>query len=84
MSQPQPGKGQQPKVNTKGVLGWWADNAVAANLLMIVIVIAGYVGFTRIDQVVMPAVGWNGVSISAAWPGAAPQEIGRASCRERV
>jgi len=75
MSQDAPVKGRQPKVNTKGILGWWASNAVAANLLMIVTLIAGYVGYTKIDQVVMPSVGWNGVSISTAWPGAAPQEI---------
>jgi multidrug efflux pump subunit AcrB len=63
------------KVDTKGILGWWASNSVAANLVMIMTLIAGVVGYLRMDQVVFPAGEFNGLTISVAWPGAAPQEI---------
>ncbi len=65
----------QRKVDTGGILGWWASNSVAANLIMIMIFIAGFVGYARMDQVVMPTAEWNGVTVSVAWPGAAPQEV---------
>ena len=62
-------------VNTGGFLGWWASNSVAANLLMIMTLIGGVVGYFRMDQVVFPTADWNIVTVSVAWPGAAPQEV---------
>jgi multidrug efflux pump subunit AcrB len=57
------------------LIAWWAKNPIAANLLMISLVIAGVFGFFRIEREVFPSADFNGAIISVAWPGASPQEI---------
>ncbi len=57
-----------------GIVRWWADNRVAANLLMIAILLAGLVAFFRIERELEPYVEFPGAEISIAWPGASPQD----------
>lgn len=57
------------------LIAWWAKNPIAANLLMISIVIAGVMAFSRIEREVFPSADFNGATVSVAWPGASPQEI---------
>ncbi|MBR9824246.1 MAG: efflux RND transporter permease subunit [Alphaproteobacteria bacterium] len=59
----------------KGILGWWARNSVAANLLMIVAVVGGFMGYNMLNREVFPTVAVNGATVSVAWPGASPQEV---------
>jgi len=56
-------------------ISWWAKNPVAANLLMIGIVLAGLLAFLRMEREVFPAIRVNWVEVTVAWPGAAPQEV---------
>lgn len=58
-----------------GIIAWWARNTVAANLLMIAILLAGVMGYLRVDREVFPSVAIKSAQISVAWPGAAPQEV---------
>lgn len=58
-----------------GLIAWWAKNPIAANMLMVAIVIAGIFSFNQIEREVFPSADFNGATISVAWPGAAPQEI---------
>ena len=58
-----------------GLISWWAKNPIAANLLMIAIIIGGFFGFSRIEREVFPSADFNGATVSVAWPGASPQEI---------
>ena len=58
-----------------GVIAWWTKNPIAANLLMVAIIIAGLFGFSNVEREVFPSADFNGASISVAWPGASPQEI---------
>ena len=58
-----------------GIVDWWANNKVAANLLMLGILIAGVVGFFRIERELDPYVEFPGAQISVAWPGASPQDV---------
>ncbi|MBL4619530.1 MAG: efflux RND transporter permease subunit [Marinicaulis sp.] len=58
-----------------GVISWWANNKVAANLLMIGIVLAGIVSFTRIERELDPFVEFPGAQITVQWLGASPQDI---------
>jgi len=58
-----------------GLISWWAKNSVAANLLMILCIIAGIIAFTRMEREVFPSATFNGATISVVWPGASPQEI---------
>lgn len=59
----------------RGIVAWWAQNSVAANLLMVVTFIMGIVGFTSLEREVFPAAEFNGASVSISWPGAAPADV---------
>jgi multidrug efflux pump subunit AcrB len=59
----------------KRLIAWWAYNPVAANLLMIGILLAGALGFISMEREAFPVFKPNQVEIDVAWPGAAPQEV---------
>ncbi len=59
----------------RGILAWWAKNSVAANLLMIIALIGGVVGFASMQRENNPAAVFPGASINVSWPGASPQEV---------
>lgn len=59
----------------KGILAWFARNSVAANLLMWMLLIGGLFSTVLINKEVFPSFKLNLLSISVAYPGAAPQEI---------
>jgi multidrug efflux pump subunit AcrB len=56
-------------------IAWWARNTVAANLLMVGIVISGILSFFAMEREVWPTFRINWVEVTVAWPGAAPQEV---------
>ena len=58
-----------------GVISWWANNKVAANLLMFGILIAGIVGMMRIERELDPFVEFPGAQINVIWLGASPQDV---------
>ncbi len=58
-----------------GVISWWANNRVAANLLMVGIFIAGVISFFTIERELEPYVEAPGAQISVVWLGASPQDI---------
>ena len=60
-----------------GPLAWMAQNNVAANLLMIVLLVGGLVMSGQIKQEVFPEVTVDLVNISVAYPGASPDEVER-------
>jgi len=67
---------QRPDEDThRGVLAWWAKNSVAANLLMLIALVGGVVGYFSMQRENNPGAVFPGASISVAWPGASPQEI---------
>ena len=57
------------------IIAWWVRTPVAANLLMVGIVLAGYLGFLAMEREAFPQVSPNQVEIEVTWPGAAPQEV---------
>lgn len=59
----------------RGIVAWWAKNAVAANLLMVMALIMGVFGFLRLEREVFPQADFNGVSVSISWPGASPADV---------
>lgn len=58
-----------------GIINWWADNRVAANLLMVAILVGGVVSFFRMERELTPYVEFPGARISVVWLGASPQDI---------
>lgn len=58
-----------------GLIEWWARNTVAANLLMVGIILGGIIGFQNMEREIDPTVRFNGLQVSVNWPGAGPKEI---------
>ncbi|GAA6184538.1 efflux RND transporter permease subunit [Aliiglaciecola sp. NS0011-25] len=58
-----------------GLIAYFANNAVAANLLMIFIAIMGAVTYFSLPRQMFPSIEVNFISIQANYPGASPQEI---------
>ena len=59
----------------RGPISWMAGNPVAANLLMIVLVIGGLVMAMGIKQEIFPEFDLDVVTITTAYPGASPEEV---------
>ena len=58
-----------------GIVAWFARNAVAANLLMIVAFTGGVFGYTKMEQEMFPVVNITGASVAVTWNGASPQDV---------
>ena len=59
----------------EGLIRWWVRNPVAANLLMFIIVTAGWLGLRDIEKEVFPSVQPDIVQVEVIWPGASPKEV---------
>lgn len=59
----------------KGLIAYFANNAVAANLLMAFVLIVGTASFFFIQRQMFPNIEVNYINVSAQYPGASPQEI---------
>ncbi|MEM7330420.1 MAG: efflux RND transporter permease subunit [Pseudomonadota bacterium] len=58
-----------------GMVSWFARNAVAANLLMIVAFAGGVLGFNSMEREMFPVVPVAGASVTMSWQGASPQDV---------
>ena len=56
-------------------VAWWVKNPVAANLLMLGIIISGWLGLKNIEKEAFPSVNPALVQVEVAWQGASPQEL---------
>ena len=63
-----------------GMIKWFADNHVAANLLMLTILVAGIVSALNIKQQVFPEVDLDIITIQVPYLGATPSEVEEAVC----
>lgn len=59
----------------KGIIAWFARNSVAANLLMIVLLLAGLGSVLTIKKQTFPEIETEVVTIRVPYLGAAPQEV---------
>ena len=59
----------------KGIIAWFAANHVAANLLMLVIIVAGLISAFTIRKETQPEIELNMIQVEMAYLGAAPQEV---------
>ena len=60
---------------SRGPLGWMATNPVAANLLMLVMLIGGLLVALQLTQEVFPEFELDIITISVTVPGATPEEV---------
>lgn len=64
-----------PAEDRRGILAWMARNRVAANLLMLVLVVGGLFTLPSITQEVFPEFELDTVVVSVLYPGASPSEV---------
>ncbi|MEE2960366.1 MAG: efflux RND transporter permease subunit [Myxococcota bacterium] len=62
-------------VDTKGMLGWMANNPVASNLLMFLLVVGGILFVDKVKWEVFPQFELEMVLINIPYPGASPSEV---------
>ncbi len=62
------------------LLRWFADNSVVANLMMIVILVAGLITVNTITKEVFPEFSLDMVTVSVVYRGAAPEEVEEGVC----
>ena len=60
---------------SRGIIAWFARNPVAANLLMIAIILLGLYSAVSIRKQMFPAIESNTITVSAVYRGASPQEV---------
>jgi multidrug efflux pump subunit AcrB len=58
-----------------GMISWMARNGVAANLLMVFMLVAGITSFFQITVMLFPEQDENVITISVMYPGASPAEV---------
>ena len=62
------------------MLSWFTRNGVCANLLMLLIAVAGIVTIMDVKQEVFPEISTDKILVSVAYPGAAPAEVEKGVC----
>ncbi len=59
----------------RGAVKWMAGNHVAANLLMIILVVGGLIRISSIKQEVFPEISLDTIQVTVTYPGAGPEEV---------
>ncbi|NOY26225.1 MAG: efflux RND transporter permease subunit, partial [Oligoflexia bacterium] len=63
------------RIPPKGPIAWMAHNHVTANLLMLMVIVAGLVGLSSVKQEIFPAFDLDTVVVTVPYPGASPAEV---------
>ncbi|MDG1938227.1 MAG: efflux RND transporter permease subunit [Pseudomonadales bacterium] len=61
--------------NQNDIVAWFARNHVAANLLMIFIIVIGLISLTQIQRELQPDLNIEAIQVTMVYPGAAPEEV---------
>ena len=59
----------------RGIINFFLKNSVAANLLMVFIMIMGFVSLSTLETSFFPEVPSRLINIQLVYPGASPQEM---------
>ena len=62
------------------IIDWFVHNSVAANLLMLILVVGGLLALPRIHQEEFPTIEVDAVQVRVPYLGAAPAEVESAVC----
>ncbi|MGD8353762.1 MAG: efflux RND transporter permease subunit, partial [Pseudomonadota bacterium] len=65
----------EPKPIAKGAISWMAHNPVAANLIMIICLVGGFLMLGKITQEIFPNTEADVVRVRVSYPGASPEEV---------
>ena len=66
---------EQSNNQSNDIVSWFARNHVAANLLMIFIIVIGLVSLSTIQRELQPDLNIEAIQVTMAYPGAAPEEV---------
>lgn len=66
---------EQTAVPRRGLIAWFIDNPVAANLLMLVLIIGGILSALNLRSQVFPTISPGTVVVTVPFPGATPAEV---------
>ncbi|WP_394172609.1 efflux RND transporter permease subunit [Thalassotalea litorea] len=58
-----------------GIIAWFTRNSVAANLLMVFILVMGIYSYLTITKKMFPEFSSNSIQVSVVHPGAAPEDV---------
>jgi multidrug efflux pump subunit AcrB len=61
--------------NESGPIGWMASNPIAANLLLVIVLIAGLIAVQGIRKEVFPSFPTDTFTVTVPYPGSSPEEI---------
>lgn len=64
-----------PVPTEKGVIAWMANNSVAANLLMIVVMLGGLAAITDLTKETFPTFDPELITVTVPYPGSSPEEV---------
>ena len=59
----------------KGLIGWFIDNHVAANILMLLFVVGGLITVINMRTETFPSIDPRLITVSVVYPGASPSEV---------
>jgi len=62
------------------VIAWFAENHVAANLFMALLLLGGAVSLPGIKQEIFPEINLDVITVTVDYPGAAPEEVEQGIC----
>ncbi len=68
---------KQPTTNgdKRGPVAWMAGHSVAANLIMLLCLIGGFLALRNMKQEFFPSIDIDAVRVTVAYPGASPEEV---------
>ncbi len=64
----------------KGLIAWWVNNPIAANLLMWMILVGGITSLPGLDKEMFPKIPRDVVQVEVSYPGAGPREVEEQIC----
>ena len=57
------------------IIAWFAENKVAANLVMVFVVVAGIISLQDTRKEILPNISLDLITISVPYPGASPEDV---------
>lgn len=62
-------------MDRRGAIVFFSEHPVAANLLLILMVLFGIWGMTKLNRQVLPNLEVNAITVTVQWPGASPEDV---------
>ena len=67
--------GNQSDLSAKGILDYFAANPVAANLMMFIMLLGGFIAASSLTAQSFPTINLGQINITVPYPGATPSEV---------